>query len=172
MESDGGSLLPAIVGLVLGVIFIVSFSFHFNIPHRDFQRPPPLDETFGKIERQVPEVKLFMEKYGSDIYSTKGFARSDNGTIKFIYTAAAYVDRDGNGIGEVNRRLDLTIYYDESGGKPIYDSFDLARVKQLEARCREQTARSLDVDKAFTDIIEPAYNGQIAGFIESVKCLS
>lgn len=173
MESDSGKngpLLPAIVGLALGVAFIASFSLFFNTPHGDMPLTPPVGETFENIE-QVSEVKLFLEKYGSDQYSTKSFGRSDNGMIKFTYTAAAYLDRDGNGIGEVNRRLDLIVYYDESGN-PIHDSFDPARVGQLEIRCREQTAYLYDIDKAFTDVIQPAYNGQVAGFIENARCLS
>lgn len=174
MESDSGkngSLLPAIVGLVVGIAFIVSFSFLFSAPHRVLPGTPPAGETFEKIE-QVPEVRLFLEKYGSDQYSTKSFGHSDNGMIKFTYTAAAYLDKDGNGIGEANRRLDLTVFYDEGGGKPIHDSFDAARVGQLEIRCREQTAYSHDIDKAFTDVMQPAYNDQVAGFIENARCLS
>ncbi len=65
----------------------------------------------------------------------------------------------------------MTISYDESGGNPINKSYDPARIEQVEIRCRELTKMTPDVDKAFTDIVPPAYDGQIKDFIENTKCL-
>lgn len=129
---------------------------------------PHIDDEFKNIE-QIPEVKLFLEKYCS-YDMTKGFGRS-NDTIRFEYVAAAYVDKDGDGIKEANRRLDLRIFYDESGNKPIHRSYDPARLEQIEIHCREQTTLSVDIDKAFSDIIPPAYDSNVIDFIENTKCL-
>jgi hypothetical protein len=168
--SNSQVLLPVIVGLVLGVAFIISFAFLMSTPSRTFPERPPIEDTFNNIE-QIPEVKLFSEKY-DDHNSTKGFGRFQNGTIKFSYVAFGNVDKDEDGIKEAFRRLELTISYDESGNKPIYKSFDPTRVKQLEIRCRELTKVSLDIDEAFADIMPRAYDGQIKDFIESSRCLS
>lgn len=167
--SDSRVVLPVIVGLVLGVAFVVSFVLIASSPSRTLFDKHSGEEDFRNIE-QIPELKLFMEKYG-DHDSTKGFGRSQNGTIQFSYAAFASVDTDTDGIKEAFRRLELSITYDESGNEPIYKNFDPSRVTHLEIRCRELTKVDLDIDIAFTDIMSHAYDGQTKDFIENASCL-
>src|SRR5437867_1524276 len=176
VNTTNGLLVPVIIGLVVGIAFI--FAIHafvrspippiLSISHK-FSEKVPIEDELKNIE-QIPEVRIFLEKY-DDYNSTKGFSRFQNGTIKFSYTTWAQVDKDGDGYKEAFHRLELTLFYDESGGKPIYKSYDPDRLKQIEIRCREQIAISLDEDKAFTDIMLPAYDGQVRDIIENVKCL-
>lgn len=178
LSGSGSSIiLPVATGLVLGIAFIVSFALFINTPPRSRSAilgAQPISEEFKNVEQQIPEVKLFLEKYG-DYNSSKGFGRFPNGTIEYTYVAAAYIDKNnGDGIKEkLNRRIDLTILYDESGsgGQPIYKSYDPSRVKQIEIRCRELTELTPDVDKAFTDVMPPAYDGRVKDFIQHAKCL-
>ena len=174
MDSPSGELLPVIIGLVLGVVFIFVFYTlasnrqppSVSIPQR-FTQKVPIEDEFKSIE-QIPEVSLFLEKY--EDHMTIYFGRSQNHTIQFTYSTWAQVDKDGDGYKEVFRRLELTLFYDESGGKPIDKSYDPDRLKQMVIRCREQTALSLDIDKAFTDIMQPAYDGQVKDILENEKC--
>ena len=176
VNTTNGLLVPVIIGLVAGVVFI--FAIHtfvrgpippiLSISHK-FPEKVPIEDELKNIE-QIQEVKLFLEKY-DDNNSTAYFGHFQNETIQIRYTTWAQVDKDGDGYKETFRRLELTLFYDESGGKPIYKSYDPERLKQIEIRCREQIAISLDEEKAFTDIILPAYDGQVRDVIENAKCL-
>ena len=176
VNTTNGLLVPVIIGLVVGAAFI--FAIHtfvrgpippiLSISHK-FPEKVPIEDELKNIE-QIPEVKLFLEKY-DDNNSTIYLGRFQNETIQIRYTTWAQVDKDGDGYKEAFRRLELTLFYDESGGEPIYKSYDPDRLKQIEIRCREQIAISLDEDKAFTDIMLPAYDGQVRDIIENAKCL-
>lgn len=158
--------------IAIGIAFYFLVNSNTILPH---PAGSSRGEEFKSLEEHNSDVKLFLDKYG-DHNSTKGFGRfPNNNTIKFTYVAAAYVDKNGDGIKETNRRLDLTVLYDESGegsDRLISNSYDPARVKQIEIRCREQTRLTPDIDKAFTDVVPPAYDGHVKDFIENVKCLS
>ena len=166
--SNSGVLLPVIIGLALGVAFIVSIAV-FTTTSTAFPYRPPIEDEFRSIE-QIPEVRLFLDKYGDHDFNN-GFSRFQNGTIKFSYITWAQVDKDGDGYKETFRRLELTLFYDESGGMPIYKSYDPDRLKQIQVRCREQIAISLDEDQSFTDIMRPAYDGQVRDILENARCL-
>ena len=176
VNTTNGLLVPVIIGLVAGVVFI--FAIHtfvrspippiLSISHK-FPEKVPIEDELKNIE-QIPEVKLFLEKY-DDNHSTIYLGRFQNETIQIRYATWAQVDKDGDEYKEAFRRLELTLFYDESGGKSIYKSYDPDRLKQIEIRCREQIAISLDEDKAFTDITLPAYDGQVRDIIENAKCL-
>jgi hypothetical protein len=176
VNTTNGQLVPVIIGLVAGVVFI--FAIHtfmrspippiLSIPER-FPETIPIEDELKNIE-QIPEVRLFLQKY-DDHNSTMYFGRFQNDTIQIRYTTWAQVDKDGDGYKEAFRRLELTLFYDESGGEPIYKSYDPDRLKQIQVRCREQIAISLDEDKAFSDIMPPAYDNQVKDFIENARCL-
>ena len=172
VNTTNGLLVPVIIGLVAGVVFI--FTIHTFVrspipPILSIPEKVPIEDEL-KSAQQIPEVKLFLEKY-DDHNSTIFLGRFQNETIQIRYTTWAQVDKDGDGYKEAFRRLELTLFYDESGGKPIYKSYDPDKLKQIEIRCREQIAISLDEEKAFTDIMLPAYDGQVRDVIENGKCL-
>jgi hypothetical protein len=159
---SNGSLLPAIVGLVLGVAFIASFAFFINAPSQRFPDGPPVEEEFKNID-QILEVKSFLEKYGYN--STKGLARSSD-SIMFYYDAKGkYLDKDGDGISEANRHLEISVLYDESGGNLVYKNFDPSRIKQIESRCLEVSYGGNTID-----IIRPAYGNNVKAFIQNANC--
>lgn len=166
-------ILPVAVvaGLAIGIGFIIAFSMFFSFPPRlSFSDKPPVEDIFDNIEK-IPEVTLFIEKY-EDLNSTKGFSRSENGTIRFMYVASAGIDKDGNGYGETNRRFELIVLYDESGDKPIHDSFEPERVKHMETHCKEHTKVTPNIDEAFSDIMPVAYNEDVGDSIQNSECFS
>lgn len=139
------------MGLVTGIAFIASFVL-FTPTHR-FPDSLPVEEEFKNID-QLPVVQLFVEKYDN---SLKGFGRS-NDAIQFHYWVAEYIDKDGDGVRETTRQLELTVLYDESGGNLVYNNFSTSRVKQVEIRC--------------TETPYGGKTGDIKDFIQNARCLS
>jgi hypothetical protein len=166
VRNDGcsGIVLPVVIGLVVGVAFIVSFAYFIsNLNTRIYEGPGELHE-FDTPDQHSQEVKLFLEKYSTDVL--EGFSRNTNKTITFYYEVAKAVDTDDDGYRDTPRHLDLTLTYDESGG--AIESNPNAKLVKMQIRCTEPSPTDI---RTFVEILPPADDSKVLEFIQNARCI-
>ena len=111
---DSGAALPVIVGLAVGVAFVLLVAYFADYSNQNQIVVGGVLPDF-KAPNQLPEVKLFLSNYPLNNVSAAGFGRNpiDN-TIQFDYATEKTVHVNEN--YDTVHRLDLFILYDESHG--------------------------------------------------------
>lgn len=174
--TSNDALLPVIAGLVAGIALIAAFSAafpHGSLVRSFFPHAPHPDELFVEVE-QVPEVRLFLEKY-NDTHSdqnhlAKGFSRQPDGSAsQYLYSAFRNLDMDGDGYTETLRRVELSIIFEGDRGNNNDSSNNAPRVRQMEIHCLQLSSEE---PRSFADLFSPAFDGSVGAFIEGNNCLA